>query len=222
MRIVVLNRHPVFRNGLRALLHAHSGFELVAEGSAAVDALPLFRSARPDVVLMDVELSDGSAVGAIRALRAADAGSRVVVLTNCNDEEHVCAAVAAGAQGYVLKNAEPVRIVDALRAVHAGRRYLDPEASLRLARRIHGCTLTPRERAVLELLVAGARNKAIGLHLGIAEYTVKGHMKNIFGKLGAQGRTEAVSKAIQRGLVHVAEDNEWTATNSTPPVLRRS
>jgi DNA-binding NarL/FixJ family response regulator len=201
MRIVVLDNQPIVRSGLRALLGAQAGFEVVGEGTAATDALPLFRAARPDVVLMDLQLRNGSGVDAIRALRGAEADSRVVVLTNCSDEANVWAAIAAGAQGYVLKDAEPARIVDALRAVHEGRRYLDPEASLRLVEHVHGSAMTSREQQVLELLAAGARNKTIALRLGITEVTVKGHMKNILGKLGAQGRTEAVSKAIQRGLV---------------------
>jgi DNA-binding NarL/FixJ family response regulator len=155
------------------------------------------------VVLMDLRLHKGSGVDAIGSLCAEFVACRIVVLSNYASEEHVFRAVAAGARGYIVKDADPSQIIEALRAVHGGQRYLSPEVSSRLADRVHRSSLTPREADVLTLLVRGTRNRGIADALGISEETVKGHVKNILSKLDAADRTQAASEAIRRGLIDV-------------------
>lgn len=202
IRLLIVDDHSIVRAGVRAVLGRHADIEVVGEGGEAAEVLPLFRTCRPHVVLLDLQLRNGgSGIDAIHALRRHDPDSRVVVLTNYSDEEHVFGAIAAGAQGYVLKHAEPAQIVDAIRSARAGCRYIAPEASFRLVERVHNSSLTGREQDVLTLLVRGDKNKRIAAILGVAEETVKSHVKNIFGKLGATSRTEAASKAVQRGIV---------------------
>jgi len=202
IRLLVVDDHSIVRAGIRALMRPHADIEVVGEGGDAGEVLTLFRACSPHVVLLDLQLRDGgSGTDAIRALRQHDPRSRVVVLTNYDDEEHVCGAIAAGAQGYVLKHAEPAQLVDAIRSAHAGLRYLSPEASCRLVDHVHNSPLTTREQEVLGLLARGDKNKRIAAILGVAEETVKTHVKNILGKLGATSRTEAANKAVQRGIV---------------------
>lgn len=201
VRVLVVEDHHIVRHGLRAMLSTQSDLAVVAESADAADALRLYESSRADIVLMDLRLRDGSGIDAIRDLRREHPRCRIVVLTNYSDEEHVSNAVAAGASGYVLKDADPSQIVDALRSVAAGRRYLSPEASARLVERAQASPLTPREMDVMALLVHGHRNRSIAATLGVTEETVKGHVKNILGKLGVQDRTEAATEAIRRGLV---------------------
>jgi DNA-binding NarL/FixJ family response regulator len=206
IRLLLVDDHEIVRVGLRAMLQPHVDIEVVGEGDRAADVVPLFRSTGANVVLLDLQLrGDASGVDAIRELRRFDATSRVVVLTNYSDEEHVFGAIAAGAQGYVLKYAEPAQIVDAVRSAHAGYRYIAPEASSRLAEHAHNSPLTDREHDVLKLLARGDKNKRIAAILGVAEETVKTHVRNILSKLGASCRTEAANKAVQRGMVRAGD-----------------
>jgi DNA-binding NarL/FixJ family response regulator len=201
IRIVIVDHQYVVREGLKVLLSTHRDLTVVGEAWDSANAAEVVAAVRPDVIIVDIRSSSPSAATAIRLLRRAYAGFRFVVFTNYSDEQHVCDAISAGAHGYVLKNAEPFEIIAAVRAAHAGRRYMASNAYSRLIERVHGSALTPREQQVVELLVRGEKNKAIAGRLGIAEVTVKGHLKNILGKLSASTRTEAVCKAIERGLV---------------------
>lgn len=203
IRLLVLDHHPVVRAGVRAVMEALAAdIEVAGEGVAADEVVALFRACRADVVLLDLHLRDGSSgVDAIRMLRRHEPSSRVVVLTDDDGEEHVYGAISAGACGYVLKDAEPAQIVDAVRSAHAGRRYLSAEASFRLADHAYSAPLTAREHEVLALLARGDKNRRIATRLGVTEQTVKTHVKNILSKLGASSRTEAARKAVLRGIV---------------------
>jgi DNA-binding NarL/FixJ family response regulator len=203
IRVMIVDDHAIVRQGLRMLIGDQGGMEIVAETGDAGDVPSLFASSRPDVVLLDLRLRDGSGEHAIRRLHADFPAPRVVVLSNYGGEEHVFRAIAAGANGYVVKDDDPSHILLALRAVFAGRRYLSPEASARLADHVHDSSLTTREAEVLTQLVHGQRNREIAAVLSIAEETVKHHVKNILGKLGARDRTSAAREAIRRGLVDV-------------------
>ena len=201
--VMLVEDHAIVRQGLRTVIASQRDMQVVAETAGSDDVVGLFESSRPDVVVMDLRLRNGSGIDTIRTLRSKYVQSRIVVLSAYSSEEHVFRAIAAGAQGYVVKDDDPSHVVLALRAVHEGRRYLSPEASARLADHIHRSSLTSREEEVLTLLVHGGRNRAIADALGISEETVKGHVKNILSKLGVRDRAHAASEAIRRGLVDV-------------------
>ena len=201
--VMLVDDHAIVRQGLRTVIDAQHDMQVVAETAGAEDVVALFERSHPDIVVMDLRLRNESGVEIIRALRSKIASSRVVVLSAYSSEEHVFRAVAAGAQGYVVKSDDPSHLVLALRAVHKGHRYLSPEASARLADRVQRSALTRREQEVLVLLVRGGRNRAIAAALGIAEETVKGHVKTILSKLEVRDRAHAASEAIRRGLVDV-------------------
>jgi two-component system, NarL family, response regulator len=201
--IMIVDDHEIVRQGLKVVIGAQRDMEIVAETGEAHEVVPLFAASCPDLVLMDLRLRNGSGLDAIRALKASFAASRIVVLSNYGSEEHVFRAMTAGAQGFVMKDGDASQIIDALRAVHRGHRYLSTEATSRFMDRIHRSSLTPREEEVLTLLVHGTRNRTIADELSICSETVKGHVKNILVKLGVRDRTEAVSEAIRRGLVDV-------------------
>ncbi len=201
IRVMVVDDHAVVREGLRMLLGSQGDMEIVAETGDGNEVGALFTRSHPDVVLIDLRLRAGCAVEAIRALHTQSPAGRVVVLSSYGGEEHVFRAIAAGASGYIVKDDDPSHIIQAVRAVCAGRRYLSPEASARLADRVHCSSLTAREEEVLALLVRGSRNREIADLLGIGQETVKGHVKNILSKLGVRDRAEAAREAIRRGLV---------------------
>jgi two-component system NarL family response regulator len=203
IRIMIVDDHAIVREGLRTVVESQRDMQVVAEAAGSEDVVALFAGTQPDVVIVDLRLRNGSGVEAIRALRSIYPGSRIVVLSNYSSEEHVFRAIAAGAHGYVVKDEDPSHILAALRAVREGRRYLSPEASASLADHVDRSSLTPREEEVLTLLARGERNRAIADVLGISEETVKGHVKNILGKLGVRDRAHATSEAIRLGLVDV-------------------
>jgi two-component system, NarL family, response regulator len=203
IRLMIVDDHSVVLHGLRALFSSRGDVEIVGEASTRDEAIALGRATRCDVALVDMRLRDTSGLDVIRALAVCCPQTRAIVLTNYGAEHDVGAAMLAGARGYVLKHAEPSEIVDAVRTVGAGRRYFSPEAAAILGSYVSASPLTDREQQVLELLVPGTRNRDIGRILGVAEETVKKHVRNIFSKLDAKDRTEAAMKAIKRGLVKV-------------------
>jgi two-component system NarL family response regulator len=203
IRLMIVDDHSIVRHGLRALFSSRADVEIVGEAATRDEAIAVGCSTRCDVALVDMRLRDSSGIDVIRALAARCPQTRSVVLTNYGAEHDVHEAILAGARGYVLKHAEPSEIVDAVRAVSAGRRYFSPEAEAILGSPEASSPLTDREQQVLELLVPGTRNRVIARLLGVAEETVKKHVRNIFSKLDAKDRTEAVTKAIRRGLVRM-------------------
>jgi DNA-binding NarL/FixJ family response regulator len=201
--VAIVDDHSVVRAGLRSLLRCAPDIAVAGEAAGEQEALHLVAASAPDVAVVDLRLRDGCGLELIRRIRRGPC--RVVAFTSYFDEQHVHAAVEAGTDAYVLKDADPAELPAAIRAVHAGRRYFSAEASLRLADYIRGTSLTPRETEILALIARGHRNRAISRRLGVAEDTVKGHLKNIHLKLRAATRTEAVMKAIQRGIIRLED-----------------
>jgi DNA-binding NarL/FixJ family response regulator len=201
--VMIVEAHPVMRAGIRAVLESQAGFAVVAEEADAERLVGRFEESGAGVVLIDPQLGRSPGYDAIRALVSTHPGAGIVVLTHHPDGDHVSAAMAAGAQGYVLKSDEPAEMVAALRAAHTGRRYLSPAVSETLAGSLAASGLTFRERQVIALMARGEKNRAIARALGLAEQTVKGHVKNILAKLDASTRTEAVSRAARRGWIRI-------------------
>ncbi len=201
IRILVVDDHPIVCDGLRALLDRQPDLRVVGEAGDAASALSEFRRLRPDVTLLDLRLPDRSGVEVLQELGAEFPGVRVVVLTTFDGDEDIYRALRAGARGYLLKDMFRGELIDAVRAVHAGLRRVPAAVAERLAERMPGSDLTPREHDVLELIVAGHGNRAIGTLLGITEGTVKGYVNTLLPKLGVGDRTQAALAALRRGIV---------------------
>jgi len=203
IRLLIVDDHSVIRYGLRGIFERHRDIEVMGEAAGEQEAFALCRTSPCDVALLDVRLGGGSGVTVVRMLRKFAPTCRAVMLTGYGTERELHDAVEAGAFGCVLKSADPPEIVTAVRTVHAGRRYFSADAARLLAESRFSARLTGREQQVLELMVPGNRNRGIAKALGLTEETVKGHVKQILGKLGVRDRTEAVSTAIRLGLVRV-------------------
>jgi DNA-binding NarL/FixJ family response regulator len=194
--VIVADDHAVVRHGLEQLLDTASDIELVAVAVDGRDAVEKVRVHRPDVVLMDLAMPVMGGVEAIRRIVAEYPDTRVVVLTSFGDEKRILDALEAGAQGYLLKHAEPDALMDAIRSVHAGEAPLDPRAGrVLLDRRRHTSRdpsdISQREREVLELVAQGLANKQVGRRLGISERTVKAHLTSVFQRIGVTDRVQA-------------------------------
>jgi two-component system NarL family response regulator len=175
-----------------------------AEAATGHQAIELFRSDRPDVTLMDLRLPDLSGTEAIRTIRAEFPEARIIALSTFAGDEEIHMALEAGALAYLVKTVHPEELVETIRKAAAGQRHVPPELAARLAARSPRSHLSPRELEVLKLMVHGKRNREIALNLAITEGTVKIHVSNVLGKLGATDRTEAVTQALQRGIVALA------------------
>lgn len=195
IRVLVVDDHAVVRRGLVQLLDQAEGLAVVGQAADGAEALTLYQDSSADVVVMDLQMAGMDGVTATRELVSADPAAQVLVLTSFSDTERILGALDAGALGYVLKDAEPDDLIDAVRAVARGESPLHPRAArlLLTARRSgsRGGALTPREREVLALVREGLANKQIARRLGISERTVKAHLTAIFAALGVQGRTQA-------------------------------
>lgn len=206
IRVVVLDDHPIVREGLVSVLSDEEDFEVVGSAGSAEDGLTLIEELKPDVVLLDLELGGMSGVAATPDILRRSPGTQVLVFTAYDTDELVFGAVRSGARGYVLKGASSEEIARAVRSVHAGESYLEPRVASKLLaevtapRRFAGL-LTERERAVLRLIAAGLANKQIARSLSISERTVKFHVTSILNKLDADNRAQAVAVATQRGLL---------------------
>jgi DNA-binding NarL/FixJ family response regulator len=211
IRVILADDHAVVRKGIRDFLEEPGDIAVVAEASTGEEALALIREHRPDVAVLDIQMPGRTGIEVTRAVRAEQLHVGVLILTAYDDDPFVMTALQAGANGYVLKSAEPEDIVAAVRAVHEGKSALDPHILRKVMASLSGGslpgtvgTLSAREIEVLRLAAQGYTNKAIGVQLGISDRTVQGHLTNIFGKLGVASRTEAVTKAIQLGLVSMS------------------
>jgi DNA-binding NarL/FixJ family response regulator len=207
IRIIIVDDHPVVRDGLRGMLSGQPDFEVVGEATNGQEAVQQVSLLHPDVALMDLRMPVLDGVSAIRAIRAmVEPQANVLVLTTYDNDSDILPAIEAGATGYLLKDAPRDELFRAVRATANGQSYLSPSVASRLMgqlRRPSADALSPREVDVLRQVAHGASNKEIGRTLHISEATVKSHLLNIFAKLGVNDRTQAVTIAIQRGIVDV-------------------
>jgi DNA-binding NarL/FixJ family response regulator len=198
--ILAVDDHPVLRQGLAALLSNEPDMHLVAEAENGIEATEQFRLHRPDVTLLDVQMPEMDGIEAIGAIRAEFPQARIIVLTTYAGDARAQRALAAGAQGYVLKGMLRKELLDTIRAVHRGQKKISAEVATQLAHHTTDDDLSDREIEVLKLIAAGNSNKRIANHLSITEETVKGHVRSILAKLGASDRTHAVTVGLTRGV----------------------
>lgn len=203
MKILIVDDHPIMRIGIAAIINAREDMSVVAQAGTGEEAIALYEEHLPDVTLMDLRLPGISGVDAIRTIRHQHPKACFVVLTTYEGDEDIYQALEAGARAYIIKGMPHDALVDALRKVHAGGRFLPSPVSRALASRTPDADLSSREREVLGLLARGESNKEIAGHLGITEATVKCHVSVILMRLQVTDRTQAVIAALQRGLVHL-------------------
>jgi two-component system, NarL family, response regulator len=203
IRVMVVEDHAIVREGIVSLLEANDDFQVIAEAGDGEAALAAFRRQPPDVTLIDLRMPRLDGVEVIRVLRREFPGSRFLVLTTYDSESDVTRALQAGASGYLLKGANRTTLRDAIRLVHAGRRFIPPEIADRVLPGAAASELTEREVEVLRRIAEGLGNREIAEQLGISESTVKTHVNHLLEKLGATDRTKALVLALKRGLVHI-------------------
>jgi DNA-binding NarL/FixJ family response regulator len=201
IRVMCVDDHPIFREGLSAVLANDAGFELVAEAGSGEEAIEKFRESKPDVTLMDLRLPGISGTEAIAAIRAEFPDARIVVLTTETGDVPMQRTLNAGAKGYVLKGMAMSELLDIIRSVHAGKTRIPERVATHLAEHLTDKNLSARELEVLKLIAGGHRNREIAQKLSISEETVKMHVRNIMVKLNANDRTHAVTIAVRRGFI---------------------
>jgi DNA-binding NarL/FixJ family response regulator len=203
IRILCIDDHPIVLEGLMGVMGLQPDFTVVGTATSGKEAVKLFDALRPEIVLLDVKLRDMTGFEVMQQILKIQADARIVMLTSLEGDADIERALAMGARGYVVKGATRDELARAIRSVHAGRRYIPSEVAAKMAEHLSSEKLTSREHAVLTLMAQGKRNKEIGADLTIAEDTVKMHVKNILAKLGVNDRTEAVTTAIRRGILHL-------------------
>jgi DNA-binding NarL/FixJ family response regulator len=203
IRILSVDDHPVLRQGIAALVAGQSDMSLVAEASNGREAIQQFRAHHPDVTLMDLQMPEMSGLDAMNAIRGEFPEARIIVLTTYTGDVQVLRAIKAGARAYLLKNSLHKELLETIRAVHAGKKALSPEASYQIAEHSTDDALTPAEIRVLRLIAEGNANKEIATQLSVSEETVKGQVRNILSKLGANDRAHAAIIGVKRGIIEV-------------------
>jgi two-component system, NarL family, response regulator len=203
IRVLTVDDHPVVRTGIAAMIANEPDMAVVAEAGDGAAAVEKFKTLGPDVVLMDLRMPQLDGVAAIRAIVAANADARIVALTTYDGDADIYRALDAGACGYLIKDMLGEELIKAIRTVAAGKRMIPPAVATRLAEFTPRIDLTAREVEVLRFVAKGLRNKEIARVIGRTEGTVKIHLKHVMQKLGVDDRTEAVTLALQRGIIHL-------------------
>ena len=205
VRILTVDDHPLLRKGIAALVNAEPDLKLVAEAANGKEAIEAFRSHRPDITLMDLQMPEMDGLETVEAIRREFPEARIIVLTTYSGDTQVLRALKGGARGYILKGYVHKELLDAIRAVHAGQKRIPPELAAELADHATDDTVTVREIDVLRLIGAGNSNKEIADHLSIGEATVKSHVTSILAKLGANDRAHAVTIGLRRGIINLPQ-----------------
>jgi DNA-binding NarL/FixJ family response regulator len=203
IRVLTADDHQVVREGVRAMIANEPDIDVVAEASDGREAIALYERFQPDVVLMDLRMPRADGLEATRAIVAAHPDARIVALTSYEGDADIYRALDAGARGYLLKDMLGIEVIQAIRTVASGKRVIPPEIAGRLAEYTPRVNLTPRELEVLRLAARGFRNREIAVAIGRTVATVKEHVRHVMEKLGAADRTEAVTLALQRGIIHL-------------------
>ena len=203
IRILAVDDHVLVREGIAVLLNPEPDMALVAEASNGREAIQQFRAHRPDITLMDLQMPEMNGLDAILSIRGEFPEAKIIVLTTYQGDVQILRALKAGARGYLLKNTLHKELLETIRAVHAGKKALSPEASYEIAEHSSDDALTPAEINVLRLIAAGNANKQIADQLSITEETVKGRVKNILSKLGANDGTQAAMIGLKRGIIEL-------------------
>jgi DNA-binding NarL/FixJ family response regulator len=203
IRILSVDDHPLLREGIAALVASQPDMKLIAEASNGHEAIEQFRKHHPDITLMDLQMPDMDGVESMNAIRGEFSGARIIVLTTYQGDVQILRALKAGARAYLLKGLLRKELLETIRAVHAGKKRIPAELAAQLADHAADDALTSREIEVLRLISAGNANKLIADQLRITEETVKGHVKNILSKLGANDRTHAVTIGLKRGIIEL-------------------
>jgi DNA-binding NarL/FixJ family response regulator len=203
IRVLCVDDHPIVREGVGAIINLQPDMTLAGAAATGTEALERFVELGPDVTLVDLRLPDMSGFDLIRKIKARSPKARIIVLSSHEGDVDIQRALEAGAQGYVVKGIVRDELLDIIRGVHAGKRRLPPAVAQKLAEHMTDETISVRELDVLSLIAAGKRNKEIASDLSIAEDTVKMHVRNILSKLQVSDRTEAVTIALRRGIIHL-------------------
>jgi DNA-binding NarL/FixJ family response regulator len=203
IRVLAVDDHVLVREGIAVLLSTEPDMALVAEACNGREAIQQFRAHRPDITLMDLQMPEMNGLDAIIGIRGEFPEAKIIVLTTYQGDVQILRALKAGARGYLLKNTFHKELLDTIRAVHAGKKALSPEASYEIAEHATDDALTPAEINVLRLIAAGNANKQIADQLSITEETVKGRVKNILSKLNASDRTHAAMIGLKRGIIEL-------------------
>jgi DNA-binding NarL/FixJ family response regulator len=203
IQLLIAEDHAITREGIVTIFNRAPGIQVVAEAENGEQAVALYGQHQPDVALVDLRMPKLDGVGAIGQIRQEFPKANLIILTTYDTDEDIFRGLSAGARGYILKDTTAEELVNAVRTVHNGRKYIPPDVAIKLAERLNSSELTQRELEVLQLISQGKSNFDIGVQLSITEGTVKFHLNNIFSKLGVGDRTQAVIAALQRGLVRL-------------------
>lgn len=205
IKILIADDHPMIRSAITSVIEHESQLTLVGSAMNGLEAVRLFDENLPDITLMDLNMPIMGGLEAIKMIRTKHPDAKIIILTNFDSDEDIQQGLSAGAFGYLLKDASPDELVETIRTVYAGQKRVPQHLLDKIQQRKYLPALSPRELNVLELMKNGKSNRAIGVELGITESTVKSHVKNILIKMGVNDRTQAVTLAVQRGILNLNE-----------------
>jgi DNA-binding NarL/FixJ family response regulator len=203
IRILIVDDHPLLREGVNSLVEKQTDMAIVAQASSGPEALQMYAQHLPDITLMDLRLPGIDGIDAMAAILAKFPDARMIILTTFGGDAQIVRAFKAGARGYLLKDMLRKELLDAIRSVHAGNKRIPPQIATQIAEHASDTKLTPREIQVLQLVAAGNSNRTLAVKLSVSEETVKMHVKNILSKLDAKDRTHAVTIALRRGMIEL-------------------